>query len=83
MFHIKLIEDNKADYYMALRKSQKTFKSSNETIIPWLDFFLEILFQQAKMAILLLSQENIEKILSIKQLAVWEYLQTIEEATPK
>lgn len=81
--HEKLIEDNKPDYYMALRKSQKTFKTSNETIIPWLDFFLEILFQQSKMAISLLSEENIEKILSVKQLAVWKYLQTVEEATPK
>jgi DNA-binding MarR family transcriptional regulator len=51
--------------------------------VPWLDFFLEILLQQSKMAISLLSQENIEKILSVKQLAVWEYLQTVEEATPK
>jgi Fic family protein len=81
--HEKLIEDNKPDYYMALRKSQKTFKTSNETIIPWLDFFLDILFQQSKMAISLLSEENIEKILSVKQLAVWKYLQTVEEATPK
>jgi len=79
----KLIEDNKPDYYMALRKSQKTFKTSKETIIPWLDFFLEIVFQQSKMAIKLLSEENIEKILSVKQLAVWKYLQTVEEATPK
>ena len=81
--HEKLIEDNKPDYYMALRKSQKTLKTSNETIIPWLDFFLDILFQQSKMAISLLSEENIEKILSVKQLAVWKYLQTVEEATPK
>ncbi|KPK32763.1 MAG: hypothetical protein AMS24_03185 [Chlamydiae bacterium SM23_39] len=79
----KLIEDNKLDYYMALRKSQKTFKTSKENIIPWFDFFLEILFQQSKMAISLLSEENIEKILSVKQLAVWKYLQTVEEASPK
>ena len=81
--HEKLIEDNKSDYYMALRKSQKTFKTSKETIVPWLDFFLEILLEQSKMAIELLSQENIEKILSVKQLAVWQYLQTVDEATPK
>ena len=81
--HEKLIEDNKPDYYMALRKSQKTFQTSHETITHWLDFFLKILFQQSKIAIELLSQENIEKILSIKQLAVWQYLQTVNEATPK
>ncbi|NGX49614.1 MAG: Adenosine monophosphate-protein transferase SoFic [Candidatus Anoxychlamydiales bacterium] len=81
--HEKLIEDNKPDYYMALRKSQKTFKTSHETITTWLGFFLEILLQQSKTAIELLSQENVEKILSVKQLAVWQYLQTVDEATPK
>src|SRR3989338_9074572 len=34
--HEKLIEDNKPDYYMALRRSQKTFKSEKETIVPCL-----------------------------------------------
>lgn len=81
--HEKFIEDNKPNYYMALRKSQKTFKTSREIIEPWLDFFLEILFQQSKKAIALLSEENIEKILSVKQLTVWKYFQTVEETTPK
>ncbi|KAF0134818.1 MAG: Fic family protein [Candidatus Saganbacteria bacterium] len=80
--HEKLVEENKPEYYMALRKSQKTFKGKNETIIPWLDFFLSIFHQQSKMAIDLLSAENIEKLLSPKQLAVWEYLQSVSEAAP-
>ena len=41
------------------------------------------MLQQAQMAIDLLSKENIEKILSPKQLAVWEYLQTVAEASPR
>jgi len=81
--HEKLIEDNKPDYYMALRKSQKTFKIKNEDIVPWLDFFLNIFLKQSEMAVTLLSKENIEKLLSQKQLSVWQYLQTVEEATPK
>ena len=81
--HEKLIEDNKPDYYMALRKSQKTFKTSHENIIPWLNFFLQILHKQSQIAIELLSSENIEKILSPKQLAIWQYLQTVTEASPK
>ncbi len=80
--HEKLIEDNKADYYMALRKSQKTIKTKKENIIPWLEFFLNILLQQAKQAIDLLSKENIELLLSPKQLAVWKYLESVPEATP-
>ncbi|MBM4388027.1 MAG: Fic family protein [Deltaproteobacteria bacterium] len=80
--HEKLIEDNKPDYYLALRKSQNTFRTDHEDIAPWLEFFLSVLYQQSKMAIELLSRENIEKILSLKQLAVWNYLQTVAEATP-
>ena len=81
--HEKLIEDNKPEYYLALRKSQKTFKTDNENIIPWLEFFMNILLTQSKMAIELLSKENIETILSQRQLAVWRFLQTVEEATPE
>jgi Fic family protein len=80
--HEKLVEDNKPDYYMALRRSQKTFKTKHESIIPWFDFFLTIFLKQSQMAVELLSKENIEKLLSKKQLAVWQYLQKVEEATP-
>lgn len=80
--HEKLIEDNKPDYYMALRKSQKTFKTKEENIVFWLDFFSSVFLKQSQMAIDLLSKENIEKILSIKQLAVWKYIQTVKEASP-
>jgi Fic family protein len=80
--HEKLIEDNKPDYYLALRQSQKTFKADKSDITPWLDFFLTILLKQSQMAIELLTAENIETLLSPKQLAVWEYLQTVSEATP-
>ena len=79
--HEKLVEDNKPDYYVALRKSQKTFKAEKEDITSWLDFFLNIFLKQSKMAIDLLSKENIEKLLSVKQLAVWEYFQKVNEAT--
>mgnify|MGYP001557968439 CR=1 FL=1 len=80
--HEKLIEDNKAEYYVALRKSQKTLRTDNPNITPWLEFFLDILLTQAKQAIELLSKENIEKLLSPKQLLVWQYLETVSEATP-
>lgn len=79
--HEKLVEDNKPDYYMALRKSQKTFKTNHEDIRPWLDFFFTIFLKQSKMAVGLLSKESIEKLLSVKQLVVWEYLQKVDETT--
>lgn len=80
--HEKLVEDNKADYYMALRKSQKTLKSSHPNIVPWLDFFFDIVIKQSEESVELLSRENIEKLLSVKQLAIWNYLQSVEEASP-
>ena len=80
--HEKLIEDNKPDYYLSLRKSQNTLKTNKPNIVPWLDFFLSVMLKQSEMAIALLSQENIDRLLSPKQIAVWQYLQTVHEATP-
>ncbi len=80
--HEKLIEDNKADYYIALRKSQKTMRTKKPNIVPWLGFFLKIVRKQAEMALDLLSHENEEKIFSPKQLVVWEYLKSVEETAP-
>ncbi|MDO8489287.1 MAG: Fic family protein [Candidatus Omnitrophota bacterium] len=81
--HEKLIEDQKPKYYLALRKSQKTFKKNSGDIAPWLEFLLDIIFVQSKEAISLMSVENIEDILSNKQIVVWKYLQDIDEAAPK
>lgn len=79
--HEKLIEDNKPDYYIALRTSQKTLDSKKENITTWLDFFLKITLKQSQMAVKLLSKENIEKILSEKQLIVWQYIDRGKEAS--
>ncbi len=81
--HEKLVENRKVDYYLALRKSQKTFKTKNDNIADWLNFFLDIILAQSEEAIGLLSSENLETILSKKQLAVWQYLNNINEATPQ
>lgn len=79
--HEKLVEENKVEYYLALRKSQKTFHKATEDITPWLEFFLKIIRAQSQMAINLLSEQSIEQILSPKQLVVWKYLQKVPEAT--
>jgi len=63
-------------------RSQKTLKMKKPDISYWLGFFLDIIFKQSQMAVDLLSEESIEKLLSQKQLIVWEYLQTVEEASP-
>ena len=79
--HEKIIEDNKTEYYLALRKSQKTFDGENEDVIVWLEYFLKILEIQAVLAIGLLSMEKIESLLSPKQILVWDYLSKISETT--
>lgn len=80
--HEKFIEDNKDAYYIALRRSQKTFGKEDENITAWLDFFLTMLLKQSEMAIKLLESEQVEKLLSLKQLDVWNYLLGTTEATP-
>jgi Fic family protein len=81
--HEKIIEDNKPEYYLALRQSQKTFKTGNEAIVPWLEFFLGVTLHQSKMALDLFSEENIEKLLSPRQLEVWQYMREAIEVTPR
>ena len=79
--HEKLVEDNKPAYYIALHRSQKTMGTEKEDIADWLDFFLDMILKQSHMAIELLSKENIEKILSEKQLIVWQYIEKIKETS--
>lgn len=81
--HEKIMEDNKPDYYLALRQSQKSFYTEEDTIFPWLEFFLDVILHQSKMALELFSEENVDKLLSPRQLEVWQYMQDAEEATPK
>jgi Fic family protein len=81
--HEKIVEDNKPDYYLALRQSQKTFKTDQEDILSWLEFFLDVTHHQSKMALDLFSEENIEKLLSPRQLEVWLYMQDAIEVTPR
>jgi Fic family protein len=80
--HEKLIEDNKPEYYLALRTSQKTFKTSHSSISAWLSFFLKVILKQSEIAVDLLSAKQTEKTLSKNQLAVWQYLQKVAEASP-
>ncbi len=81
--HEKLVEDNKPDYYIALRRSQKTMGGRNENIGPWLDFFLDMVLKQSQLAVELLSKENVEKILSEKQLIIWRYIENVNETGVK
>ncbi len=74
--HEKLIEERKADYYLALNRAQASWKSGSEDVFPWLIYFLEIVRAQAAKALHLIEQDNIENLLSEKQMALWRWAQT-------
>lgn len=75
--HEKLIEANKADYYLALNKTQRTWKSKKEDISEWLIFFLKTINGQSQQALKILQGETIEHLLSEKQLALWQWAQSL------
>lgn len=74
--HERLIEEAKIDYYLALNKTQNTWKTEKEDIVPWLVFFLKIIKLQSLDAIKIIEGDNIEYLLSEKQLALWRWAQT-------
>jgi len=86
--HEQIIEQRKDQYYLALRSSQSTFRSqtkpekSEETIAPWLNFFLSVVKEQANKSIVLVEEENHDDTMSPKQNAVLEYLSKVKEAGP-
>ena len=80
--HEQIVERRKDEYYIALRKSQETFKTAHDTIAPWLNFFLLVVKEQATKALVQLEEEKIEDTLSPKQFAVWKYMASVDEAAP-
>lgn len=80
--HEQIIERRKDEYYLALRKSQETFKTERESIAPWLNFFLSVVREQATKALSYLEEEKVEDILSPKQYEVWKCIGGMEEAGP-
>jgi len=80
--HEQIIEHRKDEYYIALRKSQETFKTDHDTISPWLNFFLSAVREQATKALSYLEEEKVEDTLSPKQFEVWKHISSVGEAAP-
>jgi Fic family protein len=80
--HEQIVEHRKDEYYIALRKSQKTFKTDHDTISPWLNFFLSVIKEQATKALSYLEEEKVEDMLSPKQYEVWKYISSVNETGP-
>lgn len=77
--HEKLIEARKGDYYLALNKAQSSWKKDTENVYPWLTYFLSIIQQQAKDAMAIVEEDQVEHLLSEKQLALWQWINTRNE----
>ena len=78
--HEQIVERRKDEYYIALKKSQDTFKTDHDTIAPWLNFFLAVIKEQATKALTYLEEEHVEDTLSPKQYEVWKYISSVGEA---
>jgi Fic family protein len=81
--HEKCIEERKADYYLALNRTQRTWKTATEDLSKWLVFFLEILREQARGAIQILENDGSEALLSEKQWKLWRWANTVSEFSRK
>ncbi|MEI7579461.1 MAG: Fic family protein [bacterium] len=73
--HEKIIEETKAGYYLALRKGQAKWKTQNEDIQIWLEYFLGIVEKQGLHALALARKVEINKVLSEKQNLIYKALQ--------
>jgi len=71
--HEKCIEARKADYYLALNRTQRSWKTASEDLSEWLVFFLEIVCEQARGAIRILADDRSENLLSEKQWELWNW----------
>ncbi len=77
--HEKIIEENKADYYLALNQTQRTWKTEAEDVTSWLSFIFEVFRKQASRALQILDEDQTELLLSEKQLAVWRWIHTLAD----
>jgi Fic family protein len=75
--HEKQIESSKAEYYLALNKAQRTWKTGNEDVSPWLMYIFDVFLKQARAAQKILESDQFENLLSQKQLDFWKWAQNL------
>ena len=63
----EIIEDTKAEYYLALHNTQKNHKTDHEDITPWLNYLLDSLITHVSKARMLMEGEQPEKLLAESQ----------------
>ncbi len=68
----EIIERQRPEYYLALRATQKSHKTDQADITPWVNFLLDILIEQIVRARKIIDSDQPEKLLSEKQLAIYK-----------
>ncbi len=77
--HERIVEENKAEYYLALNRTQRTWKTDQEDVSAWLEFMFDVFRGQATKALRLLEEDQTELMLSEKQLALWHWAQIVQD----
>lgn len=67
----EIIEETKADYYLALRATQKNHKTDHQDIAAWVEYFLGALTEQTTRARKIMEEDQPEKLLSEKQIKIY------------
>lgn len=75
----EIIEETKAEYYLALRATQKNHKTEHENIVPWTEYLLGALLEQAERARKLMESDQPEKLLSEKQIQIYRLFEGDKE----
>lgn len=74
----EIIEETKAEYYLALRATQKNHATDHQDIAPWLEYLLGALLEQVARAKKIMEEDQPEKFLSEKQLQIYHLFDTHE-----
>jgi Fic family protein len=75
----EIIEETKAEYYLALRATQKNHKTEHENISPWTEYLLGALLEQTERARRLMESDQPEKLLSEKQMQIYSLFESGKE----
>lgn len=75
----EMIEETKAEYYLALRATQKNHKTDYEDITPWVEYLLGALIEQVEKARGLMGSDQPEKLLSERQARVYQLFNSGKE----
>ncbi len=75
----EIIEETKAEYYLALRATQKNHKTDHENIASWVEYFLGALLEQTERARKLMESDQPEKLLSEKQIQIYRLFENGKE----